>query len=305
MDIFESKNISPMLLEHISKPFNSEDYIFELKLDGIRCLAYLDERQTILKNKRNKDVTDVYPELKQIHKQIKKRCILDGELVSLNKDGSPNFFALQKRSLLTDKFRIELEMEKNKVNFVAYDILYLDDKQTTNLTLTERKKMLENNIKENELLSISRIVENEGIKLFELTQQLSLEGIVAKKKTSTYQIGKRSKDWIKIKNLIDEDFYICGLMFDEDNQIKDLVLTTKANGKYINRGKVYLNISKDEQNFILKFALKHTKNKPLFDIYSDKNILWIEPKLVCTVQYMMLTKDGKMRQPVFKGLRTD
>ena len=305
MDIFESKNISPMLLEHISKPFNSEDYIFELKLDGIRCLAYLDERQTILKNKRNKDVTDVYPELKQIHKQIKKRCILDGELVSLNKDGSPNFFALQKRSLLTDKFRIELEMEKNKVNFVAYDILYLDDKQTTNLTLTERKKMLENNIKENELLSISRIVENEGIKLFELTQQLSLEGIVAKKKNSTYQIGKRSKDWIKIKNLIDEDFYICGLMFDEDNQIKDLVLTTKINDKYINRGKVYLNISKDEQNFILKYALKHTKNKPLFDIYSDKNILWIEPKLVCTVQYMMLTKDGKMRQPVFKGLRTD
>ncbi len=305
MDIFESKNISPMLLEHISKPFNSEDYIFELKLDGIRCLAYLDERQTILKNKRNKDVTDVYPELKQIHKQIKKRCILDGELVSLNKDGSPNFFALQKRSLLTDKFRIELEMEKNKVNFVAYDILYLDDKQTTNLTLTERKKMLENNIKENELLSISRIVENEGIKLFEPTQQLSLEGIVAKKKNSTYQIGKRSKDWIKIKNLIDEDFYICGLMFDEDNQIKDLVLTTKINDKYINRGKVYLNISKDEQNFILKFALKHTKNKPLFDIYSDKNILWIEPKLVCTVQYMMLTKDGNMRQPVFKGLRTD
>ena len=94
-------------------------------------------------------------------------------------------------------------------------------------------------------------------------------------------------------------------MFDEDNQIKDLVLTTKINDKYINRGKVYLNISKDEQNFILKFALKHTKNKPLFDIYSDKNILWIEPKLVCTVQYMMLTKDGNMRQPVFKGLRTD
>ncbi len=305
MDIFETKNISPMLLEHISEPFNSEDYIFELKLDGIRCLAYLDERQTILKNKRNKDVTDVYPELKQIHKQIKKRCILDGELVSLNKDGSPNFFALQKRSLLTDKFRIELEMEKNKVNFVAYDILYLDDKQTTNLTLTERKKLLKNNIKENELLSISRIVENEGIKLFELTQQLSLEGIVAKKKNSTYQIGKRSKDWIKIKNLIDEDFYICGLMFDEDNQIKDLVLTTKVNGKYINRGKVYLNISKEEQNFILNFALTHTKNKPLFEIYSDKNILWIEPKLVCTVQYMMQTKDGNLRQPVFKGLRTD
>ena len=93
MDIFETKNISPMLLEHISEPFNSEYYIFELKLDGIRCLAYLDERQTILKNKRNKDVTDVYPELKQIHKQIKKRCILDGELVSLNKDCSPNFLA--------------------------------------------------------------------------------------------------------------------------------------------------------------------------------------------------------------------
>ena len=123
MDLFESKNISPMLLNFVSSPFDDKNYIFELKLDGIRCIAYLDKDKTILRNKRNKDVTEIYPELKNIHKFVKHRCILDGELVALNSDGTPNFFALQKRSLMTDKFKIELESEKNKVNFIAYDIL--------------------------------------------------------------------------------------------------------------------------------------------------------------------------------------
>ena len=305
MDLFDSKAISPMLLEVKKQPFDDENYIFELKLDGIRCIAYLDKDKTYLRNKRNKELVDIYPELKNIHEQAKKRCILDGELVVLNPDGSPNFMLLQKRSLLSDPLKIEFESEKHKVHFVAYDILYLDSESLTGRPLIERKQLLEKNIKENDDLSISRYIEGQGIKLFNLTKKLKLEGIVAKEKNSTYEIGKHSKNWIKIKNLIDEDLNICGLKLDENNNIKDLVLCEKVKNGYKYRGKVFLNISKEEQKIILAFALKNPLKKPLFSSNSDKDIIWTKPTLVCTIEYMMLTKDGMMRQPVFKTLRDD
>ena len=305
MDLFDSKDISPMLLEVKKQPFDDENYIFELKLDGIRCIAYLDKDNTYLRNKRNKELIDIYPELKNIHKQAKKRCILDGELVVLNPDGSPNFSLLQKRSLLSDPLKIEFESEKHKVHFVAYDILYLGSENLIDRPLIERKQLLAKNIKENDDLSISRYIEGQGIKLSNLTKKLKLEGIVAKEKISTYEIGKRSKNWIKIKNLIDEDLNICGLKLDENNNIKDLVLCEKVKNGYRYRGKVFLNISKEEQKIILAFALKNPLKKPLFPALSDKDIIWLKPTLVCTIEYMMLTKDGMMRQPVFKTLRDD
>ena len=304
MDLFESKNISPMLLNFVSSPFDDKNYIFELKLDGIRCIAYLDKDKTILRNKRNKDVTEIYPELKNIHKFVKHRCILDGELVSLNSDGTPNFFALQKRSLMTDKFKIELESEKNKVNFVAYDILYFKNKDLTTLPLIERKKLLEENIVDSDFISKSRYIFEKGIEFFNLTKKLGLEGIVAKKVDGKYVIGKRTSEWIKIKNLIDEDLIICGVLLDENNQIKDLILGESKNKKLTYRGKVFLNISKEEQDIILNYLKTHKVSSPLFD-NMNKSIIWMKPNLTCTIQYMMKTRDGNMRQPVFKGLRLD
>lgn len=295
-----------MLLESEKLPFNDKDYIYELKLDGIRCVAYLDSDKTILRNKRNKDITSVYPELNNIHKQAKEKCIIDGELVVISKNGTPDFFALQKRSLLTDKFRIEIESEKTKVHFVAYDILFLKDKELINKPLLERKELLKKTIKENEFLSISRYIEEKGIELFNQTKKLNLEGIVAKKKDSVYELGKRSKNWIKIKNLLDEDFIVCGIKLDDTGKIKDLILgdfDKQGNLQY--RGKVNATISKEEKNLLLDFASKNKIKKPLFEQLKDKDIIWINPNLICTVQYMMLTKDGGMRQPVLKGLRFD
>ena len=86
-----------MLLEEQKEPFDDENYIFELKLDGIRAIAYLEKDAVYIRNKRNKELIDIYPELRNIFKQAKKPCVLDGELVVLNNDGSPNFYALQKR----------------------------------------------------------------------------------------------------------------------------------------------------------------------------------------------------------------
>jgi DNA ligase D-like protein (predicted ligase) len=300
MDIFESKNIKPMLLAEEAEPFDSDDYLFEIKLDGIRCILYLDENVTEIRNKRNDRLNRTYPELKNLHKQVKKRCILDGELLVL-KEGKPNFQEIQRRSLMTNPYKIELASRSFPVNFTTYDILYLEDKSLTDLPLIKRKALLNKTVKENNFLSISRFIEKSGIELYNLTVQNDLEGIVAKKKDSKYHLDKRSKEWIKIKYLKDEDFVICGYI--PKTPMASLILGLYDNHVLVNQGHVTLGVSKEDYQSILsckKVAATFYSNFP-----DDDHTIWIEPKLVCSVKYMMRTSTGGLRQPVFKEMRMD
>ena len=301
-DLFKEKNISPMLLNEVKEPFDDKDYVYELKLDGIRCIAYLG-KEVVLQNKRYKDVTAIYPELSDMSKCVKKNTVLDGELVVLT-DGKPDFYALQKRSLMSDKFRIQLAARSNPVQFAAYDILYYDGKDLTDKPLMERKEILQEKVKEGNGLSISRYIEEKGIAFFSLAKEQDLEGIVAKKKDGLYHIGKRTSEWIKIKVMQDEDLLICGFQPDEDGLPKDLILgyyDEKGNLKC--RGKVYLGVSKEERALILQYAKKNTVKDAWFEKY--KNVVWLKPELVGTVRFMHETQNGGMRQPVWKGLRED
>lgn len=300
MDLFEQKNISPMLLYQV-EPFDDKDYIFELKLDGIRCIAYIDTKNVVLQNKRFKVVTDIYPELKEMNKCVKHKVILDGELVVLT-DGKPDFYALQTRSLMTDKFRIELAAKRNPVQFVAYDIIYNNGNDLTNLPLMKRKDILSANINEGNNLSISRYIEEKGKAFFELAKKENLEGIVAKKKDGLYHIGKRTRDWVKIKVMQDEDLLVLGYKSDNNGDVKDLILGYEEKGKLKCKGSVYLGVSKEERDYIKNFA-KNNKGKVIDGKYKD--VIWIKPELIGTVQYMQETKSGNMRQPVWKGLRWD
>ena len=303
MDLFEEKNISPMLLQEVKEPFDDEDYIHELKLDGIRCIAYIEPKSVSLQNKRFKELSPLYPELSDMCKCVKKKVILDGELVVLT-DGKPDFYALQRRSLMTDRFRISLAAKKNSVQFAAYDILYYDGKELTDKPLMERKAILSQNVKEGNGMSISRYIEEKGIAFFELAKKESLEGIVSKKKDGLYHIGKKTHDWIKVKVMQDEDLLICGYQPNEDGKVKDLILGYyDEKGTLKCRGKVYLGISKEERKIISDFAKKNTVKKPWFDKY--KNVVWLKPELVGTAHFMHETENGGMRQPVWKGLRDD
>ena len=210
------------------------------------------------------------------------------------KDGRTDFFEIQRRSLMSDKFKIELASKKLPVSFVAFDILYKDSSKLTDLPLLERKQILQDSISENDRISISRYIENEGIKLFELTTQGELEGIVAKKKDSKYYFDKRTKDWIKIKNYEDDEFIICWYIEKEQS----IVIAQKNYEKLEYKGHVTLGVS----NGALEIIKSHKKlNYPLFD--TKDNVIWIEPSLVCTVKYMEKMESGSLRQPVFKGIR--
>lgn len=302
-DIFESKNISPMLIGEMREAFDGEDYIFELKLDGERCLAYLDPVQgTELRNKRNMRMNTKVPELSEIHKQVKRRCILDGELVVI-KDGKPDFFEIQRRSLTENEFKIHLQSKRFPAVFTAFDIIYNNNSDISSLPLIERKAILDETVIENDRLAVSRYIEKRGIEFYKISEENDLEGIVAKRKDSKYYYGKRTKDWIKIKNLKDEDFVICGYIIKENNIIS-IVLGQYYNDILVYRGHVTLGISSGDYR-IISGAEKLSKSPFISCPSGNENAVWIKPVYVCTVKYMMKTESGTMRQPVFKGIRND
>ncbi|MBU3155786.1 RNA ligase family protein [Clostridium estertheticum] len=302
MDIFENKNIKPMLIGENQEAFDSPDYIYELKLDGERCIAYLDKDVTELRNKRNMKMLAKVPELSKIHKQVKHRCILDGELIII-KDGVPDFYEIRRRSLMSNTFKIQLASSKLPASFTAFDILYYDDHSVTDLPLMQRKKLLEKVIKENERIAISRYIEEQGIKFYQLAKQNNLEGIVAKKKDSKYYLDKKTKDWIKIKYLLDDDFVICGYIL-KDGGVISIVLGQYSNKKLVYKGHVTLGLSTED--FQLIKATPQLRTQPFNEWPSgNDNAVWLVPKLVCIVKFMMKTANGGLRQPVFKGIRED
>lgn len=302
MDLFESKNIKPMLIGAEGEPFDDSDYIYELKLDGERCIAYLDQESTELRNKRNIKMLPKVPELSQIHKQARKSCILDGELIII-KEGVPDFFEIQRRSLMSNKFKIELLSKKHPAAFIAFDILYYDGEQVTDMPLLERKKLLKKAFRESEKLALSRHIEMEGTAFFQLAKEQNLEGIVAKRKDSFYKMGVRTKDWIKIKFLKDEDFVVCGYIIKEteNRNVSSIILGIYKEGNLIYQGHVTIGISKKEFEIIVR--QKVLKDSPFEK--KEENAVYIEPVLVCTVTYMERLKNGGMRRATFKGLRND
>lgn len=299
-DLYDKKDIKPMLIAEMKEPFDDPNFIYELKLDGIRCIAYLDKDSTVLRNKRNLNLNARFPELSNINETVNEKCILDGELIVM-KDGDPNFFEIQRRSLMSDKFKIKTLSSKYPATFTAFDILYYKYKSVIDLPLIERKHLLEKAINENETLSVSRYIEEQGIMFYKLAKEKDLEGIVAKNKNSKYYLDKRTKDWIKIKNLKDDDYVVCGYI-EKENNVVSIILGQYRNDELIYKGHVTMGVSREEFNII-----KNTQKieNPFNTSVDNYNSIFIKPQNVYTVKYMMKTQSGGLRQPVFKGLRKD
>lgn len=303
MSMFEEKNIAPMLIGADGDAFDDVNYLFEIKWDGERCIAYLDPKTgTELRNKRNVKMLAKVPELSDIHKQVNKRCILDGELMAL-KDGKPDFFEIQRRSLMSNRFRIELAAKQYPATFIAYDILYLDGQDVTLLPLEQRKALLQKTVRQNERLAISKTIEGQGKALYRFAEQQQLEGVVAKRKDSVYIQGKRTKDWVKIKCMEDDDFIVCGYI-KKENHMTSLVLGKYRHGEMVYKGHVTLGVGGKPFQQIAE--LPRAIRAPFTDTpKGNEDAVWVAPMLVCTVEYMHKTQNGGMRQPVFKGLRMD
>jgi len=298
MDIFDEKGIKPMLISERVDPYDDVDSIFELKFDGIRCIAYNDDKYTDLRNKRNMSLLSRFPELELLFKGCKQKCILDGELNVLV-NGKPDFYEVQRRTVLTDPFKIELAYKKHPANFVAYDILYYKDKAVTDLPLMERKKLLDEVISESDILSKSRYVETNGIAMYKFAEDYNLEGVVGKKKTSLYWFGKRSKDWKKIKILREEDFICIGYILNKNSMTTLILAKYDDNDELIITNHVSLGVSISK----LRQHGMRISNCPIKKLKGYADATWIDP-MVCTIEYMPSEKEG-IRQPTFKKVRDE
>lgn len=297
MDLFEAKGIRPMLLTERRAPIESEDWISELKLDGIRCVAYLQPGETDLRNKRNLRLLPGFPELDSLHEGVRAACVLDGELIIAGADGKPDFEALQARSMMSDLCRIRLASRQTPASYVAFDILYRDGDDLTSLPLIERKRVLREAVSDRGRLAVSRTIEGSAKALFDLTTEQGLEGIVQKRKVSLYHQGKRSSDWVKVKNLMDEDFLACGYIL-KGEQVTSLVLGS-MDPKPRYQGHVTLGVSRS-----IAERYPTTRHCPFGAIPpGNEGAVWYRNPPVCTVTYMERTSAGGMRQPRFKGFR--
>lgn len=194
---FIQKNFKPMPAANTAEPFNSSEYFFELKWDGVRCLAYFDQNSTTLIGSDGQLLQPMFPELKDLYKQVMNKCVLDGELIIFN-NGKQDIVELQRRIKLTNESSVIIMANRYPAAFVAYDILYLKGKTTVNFPLAKRKKLLLEQIQENKHLIITRYISTDGIHLFNMAKKHKLKGVVAKKMDSIYDSNNRSGNWLNI-----------------------------------------------------------------------------------------------------------
>lgn len=306
-DLFEARRIAPMLIAENADPFTDEDYLYEIKWDGERCVAFLDPAWgTDLRNKRGVRMLPKVPELSDIHRQTGGRCVLDGELLCVV-DGKPDFEAIQRRSLMAGRHKIELEARRRPASFIAFDCLYFEGRDLTMYPLSERKEFLRKAVvEESERLALSRAFDaRQADELVKLTRAQNLEGVVAKRKDSLYFQGRRTKNWVKIKNMQDDDFVICGYA-ERDDHMTGVVLGQYQGDALRYQGRVAFGVRGAVLAKIKGWPRLSASPFPLADAYrSEDTTVWLEPGLVCRVAFMNRTKGGGIRQPVFKGLRED
>lgn len=188
--------VKPMLLETRSKPFDSKDYLFEWKVDGIRCLMFYDRKAVRLRSRTGRDCTSAFFEL--VPEISAQEAVLDGEVTVLT-NGRSDFEAVMQR-YLANPDRAKKTAWKTPVSYVVWDILWHDGKSTMDLPLTARKQILAGVLGDKNGISKIDWVDQRGMDLWHSIRELKLEGMVAKKKNSYYTPGRRSAAWIKIKN---------------------------------------------------------------------------------------------------------
>ncbi len=289
MNLWKNIPLKPMLLEELDKPFNDKNYIYEIKFDGIRAIIYASPKSLTIYSRNGLNITHLYPELQIIKNLVTVKTIFDGEIVLFDND-RPSFKKLLQRNNMKSEIRIKRCAENNPVTFVCFDILF-ENKDLTNLTLLERKKILAK-YSENEYFNKTFFIEEQGINLFNEIVKLELEGIVAKRKDSIYEIGERSNSWVKIKNIKDDEFFIGGYIINKNTL--SLLLGEKKNNKLLYVGKVTVGQKYELSKKILKEQKQ--KKSPFMD-YNEKNIIYVFPQIKIKVNYLEKTKNNHLRHP--------
>jgi len=304
------KEVEPMLATLVDKPFDSDEWIYEVKWDGYRAVSFLNKGKVEIKSRNNKSFSEKFYPIYEELKTFKIDAILDGEVVVVGAEGKANFGALQ-------NWRSEADGE---LVYYVFDILWYRGKDLKDLTLVERKATLAQVLPASKTIMISQDFETSGIEFLEAAQQMGLEGIMAKRKDSLYHTKVRTKDWLKIKANKRQEVVIGGYTLNDDSgKLFSSLLVGVYEGKaLIYMGKVGTGFNDQDQRDMMElfkplitktvpFAEEPDANKPsrFRPNPPHATVTWLKPELLCEVTYTEITSDGVMRHPSFQGMRTD
>jgi DNA ligase D-like protein (predicted ligase) len=303
------ERLLPMLAV-TAEPFDSPDYVFEIKWDGLRCLAFLTDR-TRLQSRNQRDITLQYPELWEIHRLLRtKGTILDGEII-VPEEGIPNFFHLQSRMHAKTERSIRAGMRSKPVIYVLFDLLYLNNKSLLGLPFRQRRAYLESLYVSSPHLLLSECFPEEGRSFFAQVKKAGLEGMVGKERNSLYFPGKRSPVWRKCRVTKNGHFIICGYTTNPNGRedLSALVIAVKdREDSLLSFGLVGAGLSQAEIDYVLGLLKPKITGRCPLSHPPDPAIpkaVWVKPELVCEVEYLELTPDRHLRHPLYRGLRPE
>ena len=312
--------IHPMLAGSTAKAFDNPDWLFEIKWDGYRAVAFIEDGRVRLMSRNQNDLTRQFSELASLPQFVKaERAILDGEIVALDEEGRPSFSLMQQRTGFQPGKRRLPRREGVPVIYYAFDLLYLDGLDLRRVALEQRKQLLRDRIVagragESEVIHFSDHYAERGLALFEAAKQRGLEGIVAKKRNSAYQ-EKRSSDWLKIKITQRQECVIGGYTDPEGSReyFGALVLGLyDQQERLIHVGQVGTGFDQKllKELFAQLQPLKAKQNPFYGEIGGLRKVQFVRPDLVAEVKFAEWTHESaeggmKLRAPVFMRLRAD
>ena len=303
-------SLQPMLTTLVDGPFDDAGWEYEVKWDGYRALAYLNDGEVSLQSRNKKSFNDKFYPVYQQLQEWKINAVIDGEIVVINEKGLSDFNALQ-------NWRSEADGE---LVYYAFDILWMEGKSLIHLPLTDRKAILQSIVDENSPVQLGYSIAADGNAFFEAAKKMGLEGIIAKKSDSEYYPGIRTRDWLKIKINKRQEVIIAGYTLNEGSSklFSALLLAAYDKGELQYVGKVGTGFGDKQQKEMMKlFKPLVTKNSPFKETpdYNKPsrfrpnpphaNATWLKPELVCEISFTEITADGVFRHPSFEGMRED
>jgi ATP-dependent DNA ligase len=281
--------LSPMLLVSQKEPFTREGWTYEPKLDGMRAVAIIAQGKCKLLSRSGRDITLIFPSIAADLADHKGQLIIDGEIVAHTAQGGVDFEALQARWMLSNSREIQTAEHKAPTAIYAFDVVHANGHDLSRCRLVDRKMLLFDRLEQSNYIKIVSTFDD-GIALFNACKEQQLEGIVAKRQTSFYRSGERSKDWIKIKFTHTEQFVVVGHRKDEGF----LLAKDTAQGLHIAGIVQYGFTNANYQLLVSKLKPKEFKN--------ETSTVWFEPTVWVNVEFMQWTSRRQLRFPIFRGL---
>ncbi len=307
--------IKPMKAKLVEKPPATDDWVYELKFDGIRLIAIKADKGVSLLSRNENELSGRFPAIVEAIKNLPAReFVIDGEVVALDDDGRSSFQLLQ---------ALQMEGRKSPVYFYAFDLLQLDGKSLLGLQLEARKKFLEELCAgAGDPIRYSGVIGGDAKRLLEEVERRGLEGLIGKQRNSVYEPDRRSGAWIKLKCVNEQEFVIGGYTPPQGARkyFGAILVGYYDNNKLVFAGKVGTGFTAKSLSILHKKLQKEARNDcPFVDLPSKQNgqwvqgitpsmmkkMHWVNPKFIAQIKFAEWTRDKKLRAPVFLGLRDD